>query len=399
MKNLLFFLLCLSANTVFAQSTETVKSIYFATAKHDITPESEAILTEIIAELTKYETYTITIQGNTDDKGNNKYNKALSERRANATKDFLISNNIVATSIELTAYGEEKPVADNVDETGKQRNRRVDVFVRGVVKVVKKNKPKPPSTILKDKKNEEKVIEVVKKDTFSLEYWSTILRKIEPEPEFFDIDPTKDATIKGKQGTVIFIKAGTFKTRKDCLVNFYLLEMYDKSDMVAKNIGTQDNTNNPTISEGNIRTSATDCKGNPIKIQANKQIVVNIPTKRPNKDTHISSSTRINPIDSALTWTLHNGTIVETITLQELLDCSNTVCCGSRCQHCNYWRWFQRPLVVAPEAAMSGLINKKILYYNKSKMAGYRGCRVALHAKKYKLDCLKAKLDSTKKSY
>ena len=154
-KLILLFAISLIAQISLAQKNESTKesateqkSIYFATAKHAISPESEAVLNDILPFLQQFDTYEITIQGNTDDKGNTQYNQALSERRANAVKKYLQERGIDETKLRIAAYGEEKPLADNADDEGKQKNRRVDIYITGVKKaikkaVVKKDDPKP----------------------------------------------------------------------------------------------------------------------------------------------------------------------------------------------------------------------------------------------------------------
>ncbi len=268
MKKLLFLLFCLSATTLFAQSTETVKSIYFATAKHEISPESETILSEIIAELAKYETYTLTIQGNTDDKGNNKYNKALSERRANTTKEFFIKNNITEQNIAITAYGEEKPIADNTDETGKQRNRRVDIFVRGVMKAVKKEivkQPDPQAGIIQKEQPKEDV--------------NKIMSALGVLPETFTIDPNKEQIIRTQKGTVLYIKAGIFKTRCS-RITLKVKEISDNADMILENVATDMTNGEHLESQGMILVQSFDCNGKRIDEDPSSDggIIASMPT-------------------------------------------------------------------------------------------------------------------------
>ncbi len=268
-KLLLFFFCCLAANIVSAQNTETVKSIYFETAKHDISPESEAVLNEIMTELAKYETYTLTIQGNTDDKGNNKYNKALSERRANTTKSYFLKNNISENNIEITAFGEEKPIADNTEETGKQRNRRVDIFLRGTLKVVKKaaivveNEPK--ITPIKQEEPKEDV--------------NKIMAALGVLPETFSIDPNQDQIIRTKKGTVLYVKAGIFRT--NCgRVTLKIKEILDNADIILENVATDMANGEHLESQGMVSVESFDCNGKKIDESPNSAggIIASLPT-------------------------------------------------------------------------------------------------------------------------
>ncbi|MFL0588333.1 OmpA family protein [Sphingomonas olei] len=77
----------------------------------------------------------ITIEGHTDAKGDDAYNKRLSELRAEAVKTYLVEKGVTADRLQTIGLGELRPVAPNVnadgsdDETGRQRNRRVEVIL------------------------------------------------------------------------------------------------------------------------------------------------------------------------------------------------------------------------------------------------------------------------------
>jgi outer membrane protein OmpA-like peptidoglycan-associated protein len=68
----------------------------------------------------------ITIEGHTDNVGNDEYNQKLSENRANAIRQYLIDKfGIEGSRLTAVGYGESKPIASNDTETGRQINRRV----------------------------------------------------------------------------------------------------------------------------------------------------------------------------------------------------------------------------------------------------------------------------------
>lgn len=67
----------------------------------------------------------IKLEGHTDDYGTPEYNMELSKNRVQAVKDFLVMNGVSADRIEISYFGESKPVADNSSEDGRARNRRV----------------------------------------------------------------------------------------------------------------------------------------------------------------------------------------------------------------------------------------------------------------------------------
>jgi OOP family OmpA-OmpF porin len=74
-------------------------------------------------------TTTAVVEGNTDNKGTDKYNQKLSERRAAAVKDVLVKSGIEADRLQTVGYGESRPVASNDKEEGRAKNRRVSIVV------------------------------------------------------------------------------------------------------------------------------------------------------------------------------------------------------------------------------------------------------------------------------
>lgn len=103
-----------------------LEGITFATGKADITPESEATLQKALKTLTTYPDISVEISGYTDNVGNNKSNQVLSEKRANAVRDWLISKGISGDRITAIGYGEEKPIAPNDTPENRQKNRRIE---------------------------------------------------------------------------------------------------------------------------------------------------------------------------------------------------------------------------------------------------------------------------------
>jgi len=78
----------------------------------------------------KYPGYQVSIEGHTDSIGTDKYNQALSERRAAAVKAYLLKQGVVDSQrIKSVGYGESKPIADNKTEKGRFENRRVEILI------------------------------------------------------------------------------------------------------------------------------------------------------------------------------------------------------------------------------------------------------------------------------
>lgn len=101
--------------------------IKFATNKYEILPAHAAELEKVFAKLNKFPKATAVIEGYTDSVGDSAFNQKLSERRANAVKNYFIEKHGVAASrLNAAGYGESKPVASNKNSAGREKNRRVE---------------------------------------------------------------------------------------------------------------------------------------------------------------------------------------------------------------------------------------------------------------------------------
>jgi len=100
------------------------EKIYFDYDKADLKPEAQAVLESKAKFLSANSSYSVTIEGNCDERGTNEYNLALGERRADAAKKFLASLGVSEGRITTVSYGEEKPVASGHDESAWSQNRR-----------------------------------------------------------------------------------------------------------------------------------------------------------------------------------------------------------------------------------------------------------------------------------
>jgi outer membrane protein OmpA-like peptidoglycan-associated protein len=95
--------------------------------KATIKVDSNDLLNDVAKVLTEHANITkIRIEGHTDSDGADKYNKKLSQKRADAVKAFLVQAGITEDRMEAVGYGEEKPIASNDTDEGKEQNRRVE---------------------------------------------------------------------------------------------------------------------------------------------------------------------------------------------------------------------------------------------------------------------------------
>jgi OOP family OmpA-OmpF porin len=104
------------------------QGIYFATDSDRIRPESSATLKEIGLMLKEHADLRLAIEGHTDDVGRAEPNRLLSERRAAAVRQYLVSTyGIAAARLESRGLGSTKPAAKNDTPEGRQQNRRVEL--------------------------------------------------------------------------------------------------------------------------------------------------------------------------------------------------------------------------------------------------------------------------------
>lgn len=102
--------------------------ILFDVDKYDVRPEAERALASLATVLKEADVKAFEIDGHTDSDASDEYNQALSEKRANAVKDFLASQGLTS-EITIIGYGESRPVASNDTPEGKQKNRRVEIII------------------------------------------------------------------------------------------------------------------------------------------------------------------------------------------------------------------------------------------------------------------------------
>ena len=106
----------------------SIRTIYFDYDSAQISTEGQSALNAHAEYLSLHPDRVITIEGHTDERGTREYNLALGERRAQAVADFLMASGVPAQQMQVTSYGEEKPVALDHNESAWQLNRRVELI-------------------------------------------------------------------------------------------------------------------------------------------------------------------------------------------------------------------------------------------------------------------------------
>jgi len=104
--------------------------ISFDTNSFAIKPQLRGVLDPFAATLADDPSTRLSIIGHTDSTGSDAINNPLSVERAQSVRDYLVARGVSALRIETAGRGEREPVADNATESGRARNRRVEIFLR-----------------------------------------------------------------------------------------------------------------------------------------------------------------------------------------------------------------------------------------------------------------------------
>ncbi len=107
----------------------TLGDVLFATNRSELNSGGAAHLVKLAGFLNKYPDRSAAIEGYTDSVGSDEYNQALSQRRADAVKSYLLAQGIDSSRLTSSGKGESSPISDNGTSTGRQQNRRVEVII------------------------------------------------------------------------------------------------------------------------------------------------------------------------------------------------------------------------------------------------------------------------------
>ena len=106
-------------------------TVHFEFDQYNVQEGDKTILGRQAAWLAKYPAVRVTIEGHADERGTREYNLALGARRANAVKEFLVSQGVSTARLETVSYGKERPICTQSDESCWQQNRRGVTAITG----------------------------------------------------------------------------------------------------------------------------------------------------------------------------------------------------------------------------------------------------------------------------
>jgi len=107
----------------------TLPGVFFDTGKTTLKAGAKNVLSRIATQLQTNDKVRVAIEGHTDSVGSEAMNQQLSEKRAQAVKDYLVSRGLSADVVTTVGRGESQPVATNDTPAGRQQNRRVEMII------------------------------------------------------------------------------------------------------------------------------------------------------------------------------------------------------------------------------------------------------------------------------
>ncbi len=107
--------------------------VLFATAKYALSTDAQLKLAKLSGIIQAHPGLNLAIEGYTDTTGTDDFNMKLSQQRADAVRQFLITQGLSPDTISSKGLGSANPIADNGTAAGRKLNRRVEIIVSGEV--------------------------------------------------------------------------------------------------------------------------------------------------------------------------------------------------------------------------------------------------------------------------
>jgi peptidoglycan-associated lipoprotein len=99
-------------------------TVHFALNEYNIEDSDKSLLGRQASWLAKYPSVRVSVEGHADERGTREYNLALGARRANAVKEYLVSQGVSTGRVETVSYGKERPICTESNEACWSQNRR-----------------------------------------------------------------------------------------------------------------------------------------------------------------------------------------------------------------------------------------------------------------------------------
>lgn len=108
-----------------------MSDVLFRSGSFELLPGARERLAKVSGIVLAYPSLHVAIEGHTDSVGSEDYNQQLSERRAQAVRDYFVQQGINSSAVEARGYGKTEPIASNDTSEGRQQNRRVELILSG----------------------------------------------------------------------------------------------------------------------------------------------------------------------------------------------------------------------------------------------------------------------------
>src|SRR5579863_2423146 len=108
-----------------------MSDVLFRSGSFELLPGARERLAKVSGIVLAYPSLHVAIEGHTDSVGSDQYNQSLSERRAQAVRDYFVQQGIQSNTVEAHGFGKNEPIASNDTPEGRQQNRRVELILSG----------------------------------------------------------------------------------------------------------------------------------------------------------------------------------------------------------------------------------------------------------------------------
>lgn len=324
----LFLILFILFSYLALTAQEAGEVLFYDSDKSVLTVNQANQLDKLIERFKANQIKKVNIRGYTDTTSNEKHNVELSKYRAVNVKNYFLTKGIIEALINVAYYGESK--AESQGDL--LRDRRVEVNISY---------------------NETNLIAIDQKQTtISDLYKSTLLK-----PQEFCINPNRDTLIVCEKGTIITIKAKTFKLDQSQQQNascvlFQVKEAYLKSEMILENLTT-------TAGDNILETMGmlySNAMSGDDTLELQKDIVVMLPTDTVVEGAKMFDGVR-NPHSDIINWSVSNNSVLRNFSVSDIEKCNQP--------NYGFCRW-------CPECITDSLMNDTTL------RSCYRGCLLGL---------------------
>jgi outer membrane protein OmpA-like peptidoglycan-associated protein len=108
-----------------------MSDVLFRSGSFELAPGARERLAKVSGIVLAYPSLHVSIEGHTDSVGGDEYNQSLSERRAQAVRDYFVQQGIQSSAVEAHGFGKNEPIASNDTPEGRAQNRRVELVLSG----------------------------------------------------------------------------------------------------------------------------------------------------------------------------------------------------------------------------------------------------------------------------